>query len=133
MLILTVSKPPSLNNAVLHCRDLTDVSDGRQLWVRDRGTPVRGCWILLRRPPSSSCILRANKIHGLTSVLQANGETPNHDATTACPLPAAIEKRYGGIVDSVSLDFVPGTSAATRRAVIAAVQRIPSTFKGFRR
>ena len=48
-------------------------------------------------------------------------------------LPAAIEKRYGGIVDSVSLDFVPGTSAATRRAVIAAVQRIPSTFKGFRR
>ena len=47
-------------------------------------------------------------------------------------LPAAIEKRYGGIVDTVSIDFAPGTSAATRRATIAAVQAIPSTFKGFR-
>lgn len=47
-------------------------------------------------------------------------------------LPAAIEKRYGGIVDTISLDFAPGTSAATRRATIAAVQAIPSTFKGFR-
>ena len=47
-------------------------------------------------------------------------------------LPAAIAKRFGGIVDTVSLDFVPGTSAATRRAVIKAVQRIPSRFKGFR-
>jgi probable F420-dependent oxidoreductase len=45
-------------------------------------------------------------------------------------LPAAIEKRYGGVVDTVSLDFTPGTSAEIRRAVIAAVQRIPSTFKG---
>ena len=33
-------------------------------------------------------------------------------------LPAAIEKRYGGIVDTLSLDFTPGTSAATRRATI---------------
>jgi hypothetical protein len=47
-------------------------------------------------------------------------------------LPAAIEKRYGGIVDAVSIDFAPGTDAATRRATIAALQRIPSTFKGFR-
>ena len=47
-------------------------------------------------------------------------------------LPAAIEKRYGGIVDAVSIDFAPGTDAATRRATIAAVQRIPSVFKGFR-
>ena len=47
-------------------------------------------------------------------------------------LPGAIEKRYGGIVDTVSIDFAPGTSAATRRATIAAVQAIPSTFKGFR-
>ena len=47
-------------------------------------------------------------------------------------LPAAIEKRFGSIVDTVSLDFIPGTSAATRRAVIEAVQRIPSPFKGFR-
>ncbi len=47
-------------------------------------------------------------------------------------LPGAIEKRYGGIVDTVSIDFAPGTSAAARRATIAAVQAIPSTFKGFR-
>ena len=46
-------------------------------------------------------------------------------------LPAAIEKRYGGIVDTVSIDFTPGTPAAVRRDVIAAVQRIPSAFKGF--
>ena len=46
-------------------------------------------------------------------------------------LPAAIEKRYGGIVDTVSIDFAPGTSAATRRATIAAIQRIPSVFTGF--
>jgi probable F420-dependent oxidoreductase len=46
-------------------------------------------------------------------------------------LPAAIEKRYGGIVDTVSIDFAPGTSAATRRATIEAVQAIPSTFRGF--
>ncbi len=46
-------------------------------------------------------------------------------------LPGAIEKRYGGIVDAVSLDFAPGTSAAVRRATIAAVQKIPSVFKEF--
>ena len=46
-------------------------------------------------------------------------------------LPAAIERRYGGLVDTVSLDFVPGTNPATRRAVIEAVQRIPSRFIGF--
>jgi hypothetical protein len=46
-------------------------------------------------------------------------------------LPDAIEKRYGGIVDTVSIDFTPGTEAATRRGVIAAVQRIPSRFRDF--
>jgi probable F420-dependent oxidoreductase len=46
-------------------------------------------------------------------------------------LPGAIEKRYGGIVDTVSIDFTPGTEAATRRGVIAAVQRIPSRFRNF--
>jgi probable F420-dependent oxidoreductase len=46
-------------------------------------------------------------------------------------LPAAIEKRYGGIVDTVSIDFAPGTSTATRRATIRAIQSIPNTFKGF--
>ena len=47
-------------------------------------------------------------------------------------LPAAIEKRYGGIVDTISIDFTPGTSAYTRRSVIEAIQRIPSSFTGFR-
>jgi probable F420-dependent oxidoreductase len=47
-------------------------------------------------------------------------------------LPAAIEKRYGGIVDTVSLDFSPGTPAATRRATIQAIQKIPSVFQQFR-
>jgi probable F420-dependent oxidoreductase len=46
-------------------------------------------------------------------------------------LPAAIEKRYGGIVDTISIDFTPGTPAATRRDLIGAIQRIPSPFKGF--
>jgi probable F420-dependent oxidoreductase len=48
-------------------------------------------------------------------------------------LPAAIEQRYGGIVDTVSIDFAAGTSAATRRATIEAIQRIPTRFKGFAR
>ncbi len=48
-------------------------------------------------------------------------------------LPAAIEARYGGIVDTVSLDFIAGTDAAARRATIEAVQRIPSSFKAFSR
>ena len=46
-------------------------------------------------------------------------------------LPEAIAKRYGGIVDTVSIDFSPGTSAATRRGAIEAVKKIPGTFKGF--
>jgi hypothetical protein len=47
-------------------------------------------------------------------------------------LSAAIERRYGGLVDTVSLDFVPGIDAATRRATIAATRCIPGAFKGFR-
>ena len=47
-------------------------------------------------------------------------------------LPAAIERRYGGIVDTVPIDFAPGTPASVRRATVAAVQAIPSRFKGFR-
>jgi len=43
----------------------------------------------------------------------------------------AIERRFGGIVDTVSLDFAPGTSAATRRRVVEQVQRIPHTFRAF--
>jgi len=46
-------------------------------------------------------------------------------------LPEAIEKRFGGIADSVSIDFVPGTSAAVRRGTVEAIKKIPSVFKGF--
>ncbi|MDR3537872.1 MAG: TIGR03617 family F420-dependent LLM class oxidoreductase [Acetobacteraceae bacterium] len=46
-------------------------------------------------------------------------------------LPEAIARRYGGIVDTVSLDFTPGTPAATRRATVAAIQKIPRSFRGF--
>nr|WP_294528353.1 TIGR03617 family F420-dependent LLM class oxidoreductase [uncultured Rhodopila sp.] len=46
-------------------------------------------------------------------------------------LPAAIEQRYGGLVDSVSIDFAPATPAATRRATVSAVQAIPSRFRSF--
>jgi probable F420-dependent oxidoreductase len=51
---------------------------------------------------------------------------------TYADLPAAIEKRYGGIVDTVSIDFAPGTDAATRRATVRAIQAIPAAFKAFR-
>ncbi|HVY15207.1 MAG TPA: TIGR03617 family F420-dependent LLM class oxidoreductase [Rhodopila sp.] len=47
-------------------------------------------------------------------------------------LPTAIEKRYGGVVDTVTIDFTPGTSTATRRDVVAAIQKIPGRFQGFR-
>lgn len=46
-------------------------------------------------------------------------------------LPEAIARRYGGIVDTVSLDFAPGTPAATRRATIEAIKKIPGTFRSF--
>ena len=46
-------------------------------------------------------------------------------------LPEAIEKRFGGIVDSVTIDFAAGTEAAVRRNTIEAIKKIPSTFRGF--
>jgi probable F420-dependent oxidoreductase len=47
-------------------------------------------------------------------------------------LPAAIEKRFGGIVDTVTLEFLPGDSAETRQRVIKEIQAIPCRFQGFR-
>ncbi len=47
-------------------------------------------------------------------------------------IPAAIAKRFGGIVDTVALEFLPSDSAETRQKVIKAVQAIPGRFKGFR-
>lgn len=36
----------------------------------------------------------------------------------------AIERRFGGLVDTVTIDFANGTDAATRRDVIAAIHRV---------
>ncbi len=46
-------------------------------------------------------------------------------------LPEVIAKRYGGLVDTVSIDFAPGTETATRRRTIEAIQKIPCAFQGF--
>jgi hypothetical protein len=43
----------------------------------------------------------------------------------------AVQQRYGGIVDAVSVDFVEGTPASVRRETIAALQKIPGQFMGF--
>jgi probable F420-dependent oxidoreductase len=43
----------------------------------------------------------------------------------------AIERRFGGVVDTVTLEFLPGDSAATRRRVIEAVRKIPHAFTEF--
>jgi probable F420-dependent oxidoreductase len=43
----------------------------------------------------------------------------------------AIAKRFGGVVDTVTLEFPPGEDAAARRRVIAAVRSIPHRFQGF--
>jgi hypothetical protein len=48
-------------------------------------------------------------------------------------LAEAVEKRYGGIVDAVSVDFADGTPASVRRGTIEALQRIPCGFTGFAR
>jgi hypothetical protein len=46
-------------------------------------------------------------------------------------LAEAVEKRYGGIADAVSVDFVDGTPASVRRGTIEALKKIPSGFRGF--
>ncbi len=45
-------------------------------------------------------------------------------------LPEAVEKRFGGVVDSVSFEFLPDDPPELRRDVVAAVRRIPHRFKG---
>jgi probable F420-dependent oxidoreductase len=44
----------------------------------------------------------------------------------------AIARRFGGLADTVALDFLPDDSPAVRRRVIEAVQAIPHGFTGFR-
>ena len=46
-------------------------------------------------------------------------------------LAEAVARRFGGLTDSISLEFLPGDSAPTRRRVIEAIRRIPHGFRGF--
>ena len=43
----------------------------------------------------------------------------------------AIAARFGDVVDTVTLEFLPSDDSATRRRVIEAVQKIPHGFRGF--
>ncbi|MBV8614371.1 MAG: TIGR03617 family F420-dependent LLM class oxidoreductase [Acetobacteraceae bacterium] len=43
----------------------------------------------------------------------------------------AIERRFGGLTDTVSLEFLPDDAPETRRRVIEAVRRVPHRFRGF--
>ncbi len=45
-------------------------------------------------------------------------------------LPEAIERRFGGVVDSVSFEFLPDDPPELRREVVAAVRTIPHRFSG---
>ncbi|MDX2155420.1 MAG: TIGR03617 family F420-dependent LLM class oxidoreductase [Hyphomicrobiaceae bacterium] len=46
-------------------------------------------------------------------------------------LPERIAERFGGVVDSVSIEATPGTDPAVLKAVIETARRIPSPFEGF--
>jgi hypothetical protein len=46
-------------------------------------------------------------------------------------LPAAIEKRFGGLTDAVGLGFSKATPEGLVRELVAELRRIPSAFQGF--
>jgi probable F420-dependent oxidoreductase len=47
-------------------------------------------------------------------------------------LPEAIAERFGGVTDTVAVDFLPGDDARTKRKVIDGIKGIPSLFRGYR-
>jgi probable F420-dependent oxidoreductase len=47
-------------------------------------------------------------------------------------LPEAVAERFGGVSDSIHIDFLPGDDARTRRKVIDGIKAIPSRFREFR-
>jgi probable F420-dependent oxidoreductase len=47
-------------------------------------------------------------------------------------LPAAIEKRFGGVVDTISMEFLSDDPPEVKRDLIKAIQAIPSSFKGYK-
>jgi probable F420-dependent oxidoreductase len=46
-------------------------------------------------------------------------------------LAEAVAHRFGGLTDTMVLEFLPNDSAVARRRVIEAIQRIPHSFRGF--
>jgi len=46
-------------------------------------------------------------------------------------LPAAIERRFGGIADAVDIHFPAGTSPGLANELVTDIRRIPHTFAGF--
>jgi probable F420-dependent oxidoreductase len=46
-------------------------------------------------------------------------------------LPEAVADRFGGVTDTVSIDFLPSDDARTRRKVIDGIKGIPSVFRGY--
>ena len=46
-------------------------------------------------------------------------------------LPRAIEERYGGLADTISLQFSPDDDADELGEMVRAIQRIPSPFQGY--
>jgi probable F420-dependent oxidoreductase len=47
-------------------------------------------------------------------------------------LPAEIERRFGGVVDTVMLSFAPGTDAGLQRELMEDIRRIATPFEGYR-
>ena len=47
-------------------------------------------------------------------------------------LPDAVGKRFGGLADTVGIEFQPGDDAKTKRWVIDGLREIPSEFQGFK-
>ena len=47
-------------------------------------------------------------------------------------LAPAIEKRFGGLVDTVSLEFLPTDAPELRREVVKSIQAIPTVFQGYK-
>jgi Luciferase-like monooxygenase len=43
----------------------------------------------------------------------------------------AIEIRYGGLADSIEINFPAGTPAGLQRELVADIRRIPHAFEGF--
>jgi hypothetical protein len=43
----------------------------------------------------------------------------------------AVEQRYGGVADSIDLEFPADAPAGLRREVLAEIRRIPHRFGGF--